>query len=198
MSDPRPTNDDVGAPKYAASDIFLFWACFIALIATAFGFIVRTQIMDEWKIQFNLTETQKGEIFGAGLWPFAISIVLFSLVIDRIGYGKAMAFAFVCHISSAVVTIATPWLSGGDSRKAYWILYGGTFLGSLGNGTVEAVINPVVATIFSAKKPSGSTCFTPVGPAAWSSAASWRSQWARSTGNTRSRSSFCRSSLTVS
>ncbi len=48
---------------------WLFWACFISLIATAFGFIVRTQVIDIWGEQFNLTETQKGEIFGVGLWP---------------------------------------------------------------------------------------------------------------------------------
>ena len=41
---------------------WLFWACFISLIATAFGFIVRTQVIDTWGEQFNLTETQKGEI----------------------------------------------------------------------------------------------------------------------------------------
>lgn len=152
MSTLRANGGDGVAPKYSSGDIFLFWACFIALIATAFGFIVRTQIMDDWKLEYHLTETQKGELFGVGLWPFAISIVLFSLVIDRIGYGKAMAFAFFCHVASAVVTIATPMLSGGDSRKAYWILYAGTFLCALGNGTVEAVINPVVATIFSREK----------------------------------------------
>ena len=122
---------------------WLFWACFISLIATAFGFIVRTQVIDTWGEQFNLTETQKGEIFGVGLWPFAISIVLFSLVVDRVGYSKAMLFAFVCHISSAIVTI---------TAEGYWGLYVGTFIVALGNGTVEAVINPVVATIFPREK----------------------------------------------
>ncbi|MFI4876827.1 MAG: MFS transporter, partial [Blastopirellula sp. JB062] len=68
---------------------FLFWACFISLITTAFGFIVRAIIIDDWGTVFNLTETQKGEIFGVGLWPFAISIILFSLVIDKIGYKSA-------------------------------------------------------------------------------------------------------------
>ena len=74
---------------------WIFWTSFFALVATAFGFIVRTQVINEWGIQFNLSETQKGEIFGVGLWPFALSIVLFSLIVDRIGYGKAMAFAFI-------------------------------------------------------------------------------------------------------
>ena len=82
----------------------LFWACFIALITTAFGFIVRAMLMNDWAAEFGLSETQKGEIFGVGLWPFAISIILFSLIIDRIGYGKAMIFAFVCHIASAIVS----------------------------------------------------------------------------------------------
>jgi len=122
---------------------WLFWACFISLIATAFGFIVRTQVIDTWGEQFNLTETQKGEIFGVGLWPFAISIVLFSLVVDRVGYSKAMLFAFVCHVSSAIVTI---------TAEGYWGLYVGTFIVALGNGTVEAVINPVVTTIFPREK----------------------------------------------
>ena len=60
---------------------WLFWTCFIALVATSFGFIIRNQVIGEWQTAFNLSETQKGELFGVGLWPFAISIVLFSLVI---------------------------------------------------------------------------------------------------------------------
>jgi len=106
---------------------WLFWACFIALVATAFGFIIRTQIIGDWGVEFNLSETQKGELLGVGLWPFAISIVLFSFVIDKIGYGRAMVFAFVCHITSAILTIFA---------NGYWMLYVGTFIVALGNGTV--------------------------------------------------------------
>ena len=121
----------------------LFWGCFIALIATAFGFVVRSMVINDWGTEFGLTETQKGEIFGVGLWPFAISIILFSLVIDRIGYGKTMAFAFVCHVVSAILTIFA---------TGYWMLYIATFIVALGNGAVEAVINPVVATMFRNEK----------------------------------------------
>jgi MFS family permease len=135
--------------SHAVADIpedkrkLLFWGCFIALIATAFGFIVRTFLINEWGVQFGLTETQKGEILGVGLWPFAISIILFSLVIDRIGYGKAMVFAFVCHVASAIMTI---------TATGYQTLYWATFIVALANGTVEAVINPVVATLFPREK----------------------------------------------
>lgn len=132
-------------------DMRLFMACFVALVATSFGFIVRASIMGDWAKQFGLSETQKGEIFGVGLWPFAISIVLFSLIIDKIGYGVAMAFAFVCHTAYMVIVIAAPTLVE-NGANGYWVLYFGSFIGALGNGTVEAVINPVVATMFSREK----------------------------------------------
>ncbi len=122
---------------------WLFWTCFIALVATSFGFIIRAQIIGDLQVHFNLSETQKGEILGVGLWPFSLSIVLFSLVIDKIGYGRALIFAFICHFVSAIITI---FASG------YTMLYVGTFILALGNGTVEAVINPVVATVFSKDK----------------------------------------------
>lgn len=124
-------------------DKLLFWGCFMSLIATAFGFIIRAMLIDTWGDEFELSATEKGEIFGVGLWPFAISIVLFSLFIDKIGYGKAMVFAFACHIVSTVLTIFA---------TGYNTLYLAMFIVALGNGTVEAVINPVVATMFSKEK----------------------------------------------
>lgn len=122
---------------------WLFWTCFIALVATSFGFIIRATIIGDLGIHFNLSETQKGEILGVGLWPFALSIILFSLIIDKIGYGTTLVFALICHVLSAFITI---FASG------YTMLYVGTFILALGNGAVEAVINPVVATIYSREK----------------------------------------------
>ena len=121
----------------------LFRACFFALMATSFGFMLRAMLITEWGVEFNLTKTQMGEIMGVGLWPFAVSIVLFSLIIDKIGYGRAMAIAFVCHISSLVITLFA---------NGYWMLYIGTFIFALGNGTIEATINPAVTTMFSKEK----------------------------------------------
>jgi len=121
----------------------LFRACFFALMATSFGFMLRAMLITEWGSDFNLTKTQMGEIMGVGLWPFAVSIVLFSLIIDKIGYGRAMAIAFICHISSLVITLLA---------NGYWMLYIGTFIFALGNGTIEATINPAVTTMFPNEK----------------------------------------------
>ncbi|RCH54772.1 MFS transporter [Mucilaginibacter hurinus] len=121
----------------------LFWACFVAIVTTSFGFILRAMTLPQWSADFNLTNTQTGEIAGVGLWPFAISIVLFSLIIDKVGYKNSMIFAFICHVLSAVVT----WFADG-----YTMLYIGTFIMALGNGTVEAVTNPAVASMFPREK----------------------------------------------
>ncbi|MEO0588549.1 MAG: hypothetical protein AAF078_13025, partial [Planctomycetota bacterium] len=148
MTTDAPSPPGPAASSPAAGRGFLFATCVIALIATSFAFIIRAFIIDDWAAEFGLSETQKGELFGAGLWPFAISIILFSLVIDRIGYGVAMWFAFACHVVSAGVTIAVTPLSNALPGDAYAWLYIGNFICALGNGTVEAVINPVVAAMF--------------------------------------------------
>src|SRR5258706_12625256 len=119
-------NEAVASGQMEQQHKMLFWGCFAALVATSFGFIIRALLIDTWGTQFNLTEVQKGEIFGAGLWPFAISIILFSLIIDRIGYGTAMAFAFICHVISALVTIFGP-----GRFDPYWSLWVGAFIVAL-------------------------------------------------------------------
>lgn len=129
----------------------LFVGCIIALVATALGFAVRGEVLGQWESQFNLSQGKIGIILGAGLYPFAISIILFSLIVDRIGYGTAMAFAFIGHVASAIITICAG-LPDVDPVTGYRLLYTGTFIYALANGIVEAVINPVTATLFPTKK----------------------------------------------
>lgn len=140
----------------------LFTGCIISLVATAFGFAVRAAILEDWRSEFNLTQEQIGYILGAGLFPFAISIILFSLIIDRLGNGVSMAIAFALHVSSAVITLAAPFaladpgaspdaIAAGQ-RTGFALLYVGTFIFALGNGTVEAVVNPVTATLYPREK----------------------------------------------
>ncbi len=152
MDTSRPASPGLApAAEPGSNEKLLFWACFASIVATAFGFVVRSQIIGDWAADYHLSATQVGSIIGVGLWPFAISIVLFSLIIDRIGYGIAMGFAFLCHVASAVLTISTPMLVKTDA-DAFNLLYFSTFILALGNGTVEAVANPVVANLFPREK----------------------------------------------
>ena len=125
------------------NDRLLFVACIVSLVTTSFGFIVRAFLLGTWGQEFNLTDTQLGALQGAGLFPFALSIILCSLVIDRIGYGRMMALAWIGHVVSAVVTM---------TATGYTQLYVGTLLFALANGVVEAVTNPVTATLFPQSK----------------------------------------------
>jgi MFS family permease len=123
----------------------LFAACVISLVASAFGFVGRAILLNRLGVTFDLTESQKGALQGVGLFPFALSIMLFSLIIDRIGYGRAMAFAWALHVLSAIITV---------TAGSYDQLYVGTFLFALANGTVEAVVNPITATLYPKNKTS--------------------------------------------
>ncbi len=132
----------------------LFWGCFIALITTAFAFITRAFLVNDptlWPAAFGLDGVQAQKLFGAGIWPFAISIIVFSLIIDRIGYKTAMWFSFVCYALYAALALRAHGVITADptaKEQAYNLLYFGSIILGLGNGTVEAYINPVVATIF--------------------------------------------------
>ncbi|MCF6311186.1 MAG: MFS transporter [Verrucomicrobiales bacterium] len=139
----------------------LFWGCFIALIATAFAFFTRMYLCEvRFASDFNIDKGTVGALMGAGVWPFAISIILFSLIIDKIGYRVAMLFSFVCYTIYVVMAcMAYGAIQGleGDAlvaaqQKGYNLLYWGSIILALGNGTVESFINPVVATMFSKDK----------------------------------------------
>ncbi|MCC6671985.1 MAG: MFS transporter [Planctomycetes bacterium] len=133
--------DAAAAPS--AAERKLFWACFVAMVSTSFAFILRIMVMDDLAQAFNLSDTQRGEILGVGIWPFGVSIVLFSLVIDRIGYSKAILFAFLAHTAFVILTV---------TASSYWMLYAGSALGGLAAGAIEAAINPLVATVFRQEK----------------------------------------------
>src|SRR5687767_6367500 len=96
-----------------------FAVCFAALVATSFCFILRAFSIDAWGVEFGLTETQKGELAGVGLWPFAISIVLLSLIVDRVGFKALLWFAAACHILGLILIL---------QAHGYWSLYWGTFV----------------------------------------------------------------------
>jgi len=139
----------------------LFWGCFVALITTSFAFFTRMYLCDvRFGADFGIGKVTIGELKGAGVWPFAISIILFSLIIDRIGYRVAMLFSFICYaVYMVMACMAYGAIQGieGDALaaaqlKGYDLLYWGSIVLGLGNGTVEAFINPVVATMFSKEK----------------------------------------------
>jgi len=139
----------------------LFWGCFIAIITTSYAFISRIILCGgQFVTDFGLDKVQVGELVGAGIWPFGVSIILFSLFIDRIGYKVAMAFSFASYIIYTLLAFAAysavHGLTGdalvAGQKHGYYLLYWGSIILGLGNGSVESYANPIVTTMFNTDK----------------------------------------------
>jgi MFS family permease len=147
--------------NHTRNDKVVFWGCFTALVTTSFAFFSRLYLCNtRFPTDFGLEKGAVGTLSGAGIWPFAISIILFSLIIDRIGYRVAMFFSFLCYaLYLAMCFMAYQAIQGVSAdqlpaarEKGFNLLYWGSVILALGNGTVEAFINPVVATMYSREK----------------------------------------------
>lgn len=115
----------------------------MAILAAGVGFAIRGGIFDNWGKEFGFTATQLGAIGGAGFSGFCFGIFVGGLIVDKIGYGKLVFLALLCHVLSAFVTFAAS-----TPENAYGFLFWGMFLFAYANGTLEAVANPLVATLF--------------------------------------------------
>ncbi len=139
----------------------LLWAGFLAILAAGIGFGVRGGILSNWAADFGFTGAQLGAIGGAGFTGFCFGIIIGGVVVDKIGYGKLVLAAFLFHVVSAFITFAAH--KGQTQDAAYMYLYLGTFVFALANGTLEAVANPLVATLF----PHNRTHYLNILHAAW-------------------------------
>lgn len=135
------------------NNMVLFWASFLTLIAAGMGFSVRADILGDWASQFGFTQFDLGEITGMGLLGFGLTIIFFSFFADLVGYGKLMVIAFLLHVAAVALTLAAPFaFEHYGKAAAFRCLYYGAFSFSLANGTCEAVINPLTATLFPKNK----------------------------------------------
>jgi MFS family permease len=127
----------------------LLWAGFFAILAAGIGFGIRANIAGQWRADFGFTDEQIGTI-GPAMFPgFCFGIITGGLLCDRLGYGKLVVVAFALHLLSAVSAFGA---STGDAAGALQVLWWGTFLFGFANGTLEAVANPLVATLFPSRR----------------------------------------------
>ncbi len=160
MKDPKDLNYAI-APNAQR----LLWAGFMAILAAGVGFAVRgASVLEAWSQDFGFTQTELGGITGGGLVGFGVIIILSSFIAEKVGYGKLLIFAFIVHFLSAVVTLAAPMVFAAAGKNAtYWCLFVGMFMFAIGNGVCEAVVNPLVATLF----PNNKTHYLNILHAGW-------------------------------
>ena len=135
----------------------LLIAGFMAILAAGVGFAIRGGIFDNWGAEYGFTASQLGAIGGAGFSGFCFGIIIGGVICDKIGYGKLVILAFALHVLSAIVTFTA------KGEGAYWSLYWGMFIFAYANGTLEAVANPLVATLY----PNNRTHYLNILHASW-------------------------------
>ena len=142
---------DVQQSEVIASNAYrLLWAGFMAILAAGVGFAIRGGIFDNWGGEFGFTGAELGQIGGAGFTGFCFGIIIGGVIVDKIGYGKLVMAAFLFHVASALVTFMPT--ADMPKEQAYSYLFWGMFLFAIANGTLEAVANPLVATLFPTKR----------------------------------------------
>src|SRR6059058_5954981 len=92
---------------------------------------------------------------------FCFGIIIGGVIVDKVGYGKLVAAAFVFHVISALIAFGA--MPGMATKTAFVYLWTGTFIFAVANGTLEAVANPLVATLF----PNNRTHYLNILHASW-------------------------------
>ncbi len=124
----------------------LLWAGFMAILAAGIGFSIRGGFLDNWQAEYGFTAKEVGDINGIGFTGFCFGIIIGGIICDKIGYGKLVIAAFGLHALSAIITFAPT--SEMSKETVGQLLTAGSFLFALANGVLEAVANPLVATLF--------------------------------------------------
>ena len=138
----------------------LLIASFLTILVAGLGTAVRGGLLLEWGTEFGFTQTELGQITGGGFVGFGLVILLASAFLDRYGYKPFLMGAGVLHVLSVIIALAAPFVYNGaidtdpDLARAgaYFCLFWGVFIFAVANGICEAVINPLVATLYPKEK----------------------------------------------
>ncbi len=124
----------------------LFTGICMALMPTAFSFILVSNILNQLKTEFILTNADVGYIGGAALWGMSVSLLAIGPFLEKIGFKKATIGAFIGHISGVTLFLVAYFFAGDPS--AFWILFLGAIGMGCGNGMIEVAGNPMTAALY--------------------------------------------------
>jgi MFS family permease len=145
----RLSNLDIMTPSNnAGNGNRLFLGSFLILVAAGMGFSARGAILRTWGAEFGFTQSELGVITGFGLTGFGLTVLFFSVLTERLGYGVLIALTFAFHTLSGLITLAAvPIFHAFGKEGVFWCLTIGTTLFAVGNGASEAAINPLIAVL---------------------------------------------------
>lgn len=122
----------------------LFLASCLALITTAMTFAIRARLETVFGPEgVGLTLEQIGYAFAPAFFGFTIAMIIGGSLVDLLGIKKITWLAFVTHAIGIVLTLLA------DSMTSLFIA---TLFIGIGNGFVEAALNPMVASMYPEEK----------------------------------------------
>ena len=117
----------------------LFLASCLALVVTSLSFALRAKIEGVFDTEYGLTKGEIGWAYGPAFWGFTIAMFVGGLLIDLVKTRTVVWFAFLMHLSGLIVLLL--------ARDMYMLFTANVLIG-LGNGSVEAACNPLIATMY--------------------------------------------------
>lgn len=122
----------------------LFIASCTALVLTAMTFAIRARLETVFGPDgVGLTLEQIGYAFMPAFWGFTLAMIIGGPIVDYLGMKKGMWIAFALHAAGIVATLLATDLTS---------LFTATVFMGIGNGMVEAVCNPLVASMYPQQK----------------------------------------------
>ncbi len=134
--------------------VWLFVCSCIALVTSAFTFVIHADIMPDLVSQYDLSQEAVGYTGSAIFTGMALSMLVGAFICDILGMRQIMYLAFLSHLLGALAFIGTPYVFGPETAKdtvQLWIFAACLLLG-IGNGMTEVGINPLVASMFPKQK----------------------------------------------
>jgi len=122
----------------------LFLASCMALIVTAMTFAIRARLETVFGPEgVGLTLEQIGYAFTPAFWGFTLAMLFGGPLVDSLGIKKITWLAFITHAIGIIWTIMA---------KDMTSLFIATLFVGIGNGMVEAALNPMVASMYTDNK----------------------------------------------
>lgn len=122
----------------------LFLASCMALVVTSMTFAIRARLETVFGPEgVGLTLEQIGYAFTPAFWGFTLAMIIGGPLVDSLGIKKITWIAFITHAIGIILTITATSMTS---------LFIATLFVGIGNGMVEAALNPMIASIYPKNK----------------------------------------------
>lgn len=140
----------------AANHRAIFWISVLALFTAAIANAVRGGASEAMKAELfdPAVAARSGEYIGTALGNaflgFALSLLLISPLLDKIGAKRIILFAAFCFLAGPILILLAPGAGGFDTVNM--VLNAGMIVTGLGWGATEGSINALTTTLYPADK----------------------------------------------